>query len=80
MIIFYTREHCGYCPDVRKYLNLVNVEFEERDGDPLDQEYLMFARKFGSSVPLVINTETDRAVMGNAYGKIKELVGADEYK
>ena len=76
MIIVYTRKDCAYCPGVKRYLKeLLKVDFEERDGDPGDLVYLDWVRKFGQSVPLVINTETDEGISGNNFGRIKQLVG-----
>jgi len=76
MIIVYTRKDCAYCPGVKRYLKeMLKVDFEERDGDPKDEVYLEWVRKFGQSVPLVINTETDEGVSGNGFGRIKQVVG-----
>lgn len=75
MILVYTREGCAYCPGVKQYLSqILKVDFEERNGDPADAEYMDFAQKFGSTVPLVVNTETDQGVVGNQFGRIKQVV------
>lgn len=77
MILVYTRENCAYCPGVKRYLNeILKVDFEERDGDPQDSEYMNWVAKFGQSVPLVINTDTDQGITGNNFGRIKQIVGA----
>lgn len=75
MIIVYTRDGCAYCPGVKKYLERLGVQFEERDGNPSDLVYLDWAKKFGQSVPLVINTETDEGISGNNLGRIKQIAG-----
>lgn len=74
MIIVYTRENCAYCPGVKKYLERLGVEFEERNGDPADATYQLYAQKYGVSVPLVVNTVHEQGVTGNNFGRIKEIV------
>lgn len=74
MIVVYTRANCAYCPGVKKYLERLGVKFEERDGDPSDQTYQLYANKYGVSVPLVINTVHEQGVTGNNFGRIKEIV------
>lgn len=71
MIVVYTRATCAYCPGVKKYLQMKGVEYEERDGDPTDATYQAYASKYGSTVPLVIDTETEDGVVGNRGGILK---------
>lgn len=76
MIVVYTRKNCAYCPGVKRYLKeMLKVDFEERDGDPADATYQLYAQKYGASVPLVINTVHEQGVTGNNFGRIKEIVG-----
>lgn len=75
MILIYTRPTCAYCPGVKRYVSeVLETEFEERQGNLDDPEYQKHSSRFGGSVPLVINTETDQGVTGNMFGRIKEVV------
>jgi hypothetical protein len=60
---------------VKKYLEMKGVKFEEREGDPDSLEYQNHSAKFGFSVPLVVNTETNEGVTGNNFGRIREIAG-----
>lgn len=62
MIKLFTRPTCSYCPTVKKYLTNKNKQFTEHLAD--GEEYEKLAQKYGVSVPLIYNEETQDGTTG----------------
>lgn len=76
MIFVYTRENCAYCPQVKKFLDHLGVDYRVREAAGVT--YTILANKYGVTVPLIHNDKTDQGMVGYNIGKLKELVKTDE--
>lgn len=71
MITVFTRPSCAYCPVLKKYLSMKNIEFVEREAE--GDEYFKLANKFGVSVPLLISG--DNGLTGFNPSAVNRMLG-----
>jgi len=74
MIRIYTTPTCAYCPMVKKYLDMKSIPYESKDAltDPI---YPALANKYGMTVPLIYNTETDQGTVGYNISNLNKIAG-----
>lgn len=71
-LVVFGRDTCAECPAAKKYLKYKNIDYEYRDAE--GQEYLSLTGLFGVHVPLILDMETGKGVVGYNPGEIMKLV------
>jgi glutaredoxin 3 len=72
MVTVYTTDSCAYCPMVKKYLTLKNVEFETVDvSNNLEKRQELFEKTGMMSVP--VTTDGEKFVVGFNPGKLVQF-------
>lgn len=71
MIKIFTREHCAYCPQVKRYYDTKGVKYEVFDAE--GDDYAELSSRFGFTVPLVYNPENNLGMVGFNILKLKEI-------
>ena len=73
MIIIYKTPTCAYCKQVCQFLDWKKISYELREA--VGDEYSKLLERFGMTVPLIYNTETDNGMVGYDISKILYIVG-----
>lgn len=73
MILIFSTPTCVYCRQVKAYLSHKQVAYEERDAftDPI---YPILMQRFGMTVPLIYNDETDRGTIGYNIANLNSVI------
>lgn len=75
MLTVYTTEGCAFCPMVKKYLTLKNVQFQSVDvTNDVDKRQELFNATGMMSVPVTTNGQ--EYVVGWNPGKLAQLISA----
>jgi glutaredoxin len=73
MITVYTTKTCAYCPQVKKFLTLKGVEYEEHDVTN-DQPMRMALHKSTGAMTVPITTDGEITVIGWKPAELMKLV------
>lgn len=58
VVAIYTASWCGYCKQLKRFLDAGGVDYQEYDIEGTTRDYLMFKSLGGTGVPLVVVGDT----------------------